>query len=175
MLRVTFLVVLLGLSACAETPAGTQVTSGPSERWTGVVAVQESSEVWRLYDQAAGDLTRFAQMLEAGLDDGTVAPATGRFDFIPYAGGRPAEDAHTVTLRPEHNGTWYFKGPSEFFAPGRAMCVEGPWPVIATQRRFPSAAGPDTNCIDFGLEAANPWFANSNNNAATIVMVEPAG
>ncbi len=171
------LVAIVGLAGCVSSEqSNTATTSSSGERWTGVVAVQESAEVWRLYDSTAGDLTRFAQLLEAGLDNGTVQSATGRFDFIPYAGGQPAEAPFTVNLRAEHNGTWYFQGPAAFFQPGRAMCVRAAsWPLIATQRRFPAAAGPNTNCIDFGPQAALPGFANSNHNAATIVMVQPAG
>ncbi len=164
------LIAAVALSGCVSTGA----SSSSGMKWTGVVAVQESAYVWQLYDTAAGNLTFFAQLLEAGLDQGTVRPATGTFNFYPYAGGRAVDEAHTVTLRLEHNGTWYFQGPSEFFAPGRAMCVEAPtWSVIATQRRFPAAAGPRTNCIDFGPEAASPGFASTQYNAATIIMVQP--
>ena len=163
------------LAACMGSSG--QYDTGPRDRWTGVVAVQESAEVWRLYDQTAGDLTRFVQLLEAGLDNGTVQPAVGSFTFMPYAGGRPTGDDHTVRLTARNNGTWYQDAPAEYFADGRGMCVRGPWDVIATQRLYPSNGGPNTNCIDFSgmLSSSNPTFADSNNNAATIVMVMPAG
>lgn len=169
-----FLVVVafVGLAACQPTTAGGDVSQG-GERWTGVVAVVESSEVWRLYDQAGGPNEQFVRALETGLENGTVEAAAGRFEFIPYSGGRPIADAHVVDLRLQHNGTWYFQGPARFFGQGQAMCVRAPreWGGLAAHNRFPARADPRTNCTP---DIVGP-VGTGQYDAPTIPMVMPAG
>ena len=163
--NIVFTALVLGLVACSP--------SGGAERWTGVVAVKESSKVWQLYDKAGGPNERFVQLLEQGLQNGTVEPATGTFEFRPYANGRPIADAYEVQVRPEHQGTWYFRGPARFFRQGQAMCVEVPpsWDGIAAHNRFPAAANQRTNCTP---DIIGP-VGLDRHNALTVPVVHPAG
>ena len=148
-------------------------------KWTGLVAVKESQYVWDIIDAADNDPAKYRLVLEAALKDpdSGVEPATGTFVFHPYVGGKPTGETHAVELRPEHDGTWYFEAPAHMFEPGKAMCVEVPesWPAIAGQRLYPKAGGFRVNCTDFTEGADKDGIFESNHDAATVVVVEPAG
>lgn len=161
---ITAAIILMASAASAD---------AQERRWIGVMAVQESPLVNAAIRDAGSDPAVYFHTIREMLRAGTVSSATGRYCFIPYAGGQPAEDSQCFNIRQRDNGFYTMWAPAEFVSPGRAMCVLVPhnWLAIAGQTRYPAAGGRQVNCRDFGPEATGD-FASSRQDAAYVVVVE---